>query len=115
LSDTEIDRLEIQDTNGIPLITLDGILLMGQAISGPVNLIFPPASLGSANAGGYRLLTYTISSDFVAVPPLGVISGGNGKLAIIVEKSQNLTNWAPILQHFTDDDQTSFYRFRIQH
>ncbi len=79
--------------------------------AGPLTIrpFVEPGSFERGNA----LLTYYFLEDSIVLPELGAVQGPTGTFEIVVEKSINLTNWLPVVTHFTSSDQKAFYRLKL--
>jgi hypothetical protein len=64
----------------------------------------------------YRnFFTYYLNEDFLQVTANGYLQGPPGSYEVLVEKSNNLTNWSPVMVQATATAETrAFYRLRIQ-
>ena len=81
-------------------------------LSGPGTLLVSQPSLGYANS--QTIFSYCFSDDAVTLPNLGIIKGPIGTFEIVVQKSLDLTNWVPVVEHITSDFPNAYYRVRIQ-
>ncbi|HEY5915325.1 MAG TPA: hypothetical protein VJA21_32485 [Verrucomicrobiae bacterium] len=67
--------------------------------------VFPPYA---------KFISYFVEEDGFTLPDQRAIAGPSGSFAVIVEKSVDLTNWAPVLMKNTSNPAPAFYRLRIQ-
>ena len=89
---------------------ISGVVIKdGDEFAGPLTI----KKTSSAYWSGCQLISYYFTDDFFAVPDTGYISGPTGSFEIAVEKSVDLTAWAPVVVYNTGSDQKAFYRLRI--